>query len=51
VLEDEKVAGTVHLALGNSASFGGEVDVPIHLDGVITNPTVVVDGELLDLTF
>lgn len=44
VLEDEKVLGTVHVALGNSVSFGGKVDVPIHLDGILLKPTLTVDG-------
>jgi leucyl aminopeptidase (aminopeptidase T) len=44
VLEDEKVFGTAHFALGNNISFGGTVDVPIHLDGVLRAPTVAVDG-------
>ncbi len=43
VLEDEKVLGTIHVALGNSLSMGGSVDVPIHLDGIVRNPTVVTD--------
>lgn len=49
VLEDEKVAGTVHLAVGNSASIGGGVDVPIHLDGIILRPRLVVDGREVPL--
>jgi leucyl aminopeptidase (aminopeptidase T) len=43
-LEDEKVLGTVHLALGNNLSFGGRNDVPIHLDAVVFKATVVIDG-------
>jgi leucyl aminopeptidase (aminopeptidase T) len=46
-LEDEKVLGTVHIALGNNAGMGGTISVPIHLDGVIRNATLYVDGELL----
>lgn len=44
VLEDEKVLGTVHIAFGNNKGFGGNVDVPIHLDGMIIAPTVTIDG-------
>jgi leucyl aminopeptidase (aminopeptidase T) len=44
-LEDEKVLGTAHLALGNNISFGGMNSVPIHLDGVLTRPTVLLDNE------
>ena len=47
ILEDEKVMGTVHIALGNNVSMGGSVNVPIHLDGVMKKPTVYLDGKLL----
>jgi len=47
ILEDEKVMGTVHLALGNNKSMGGTCDVGIHLDGVILQPTVSIDGIIL----
>ena len=47
VLEDEKVAGTVHVALGNNVGMGGTVDVPIHLDGVLRRPTLTLDGEVV----
>jgi leucyl aminopeptidase (aminopeptidase T) len=43
VLEDEKIAGTVHLALGNNVGFGGTNDVKIHVDGVIMKPTLITD--------
>jgi leucyl aminopeptidase (aminopeptidase T) len=46
-LEDEKVLGTVHLALGNNISFGGKVDVKSHLDAVLLNPTLVIDGKTI----
>jgi len=47
ILEDEKVFGTVHVALGNNISFGGNVDVPLHVDGIILKPTLEADGEIL----
>ncbi|MDO8550892.1 MAG: aminopeptidase [Ignavibacteria bacterium] len=47
LLEDEKVMGTVHIALGNNVSMGGSVNVPLHLDGVIKKPTVYMDDKLL----
>jgi len=47
ILEDEKVIGTVHVAVGNNLSFGGDNDVPLHLDGVITLPTVTADGKVI----
>ncbi len=45
ILEDEKILGTVHVAFGASAGIGGTVSVPIHLDVVILEPTLEVDGE------
>ena len=45
VLEDEKVLGTIHVAFGASAAIGGTVSVPVHLDCVVTEPTLTV-GEV-----
>jgi leucyl aminopeptidase (aminopeptidase T) len=48
-LEDEKVAGTIHVALGANATFGGRIQVPIHLDLVVRRPTLLIDEKpLLD---
>jgi len=47
LLEDEKVLGTIHIALGNNKSMGGSVGVGLHLDGVIKRPTVYMDDLLL----
>ena len=44
ILEDEKILGTVHVAFGASAGIGGTVSVPIHLDAVVLEATLVVDG-------
>jgi leucyl aminopeptidase (aminopeptidase T) len=44
VLEDEKILGTVHVAFGASAGIGGTVSVPIHLDAVILEASLEVDG-------
>ena len=50
VLEDEKIQGTVHVAFGASAGIGGAVSVPIHLDCVVLDATLHLDGErLLDV--
>ena len=43
-LEDEKALGSCHVALGSNAMFGGTVRAGIHLDGVIRNPTIEIDG-------
>jgi leucyl aminopeptidase (aminopeptidase T) len=44
VLEDEKILGTVHIAFGASAGIGGTVSVPIHLDVVVLDATLELDG-------
>ncbi len=44
VLEDEKVYGTCHVAIGDNHTFGGATRAGIHLDGVIKNPWVFLDG-------
>lgn len=49
VLLDEKAGGTVHIAVGDDASIGGETEAPIHSDGVLREPTVLVDGEAIEL--
>ena len=49
VLLDEKAAGTVHIAIGDDHAIGGDVEAPIHLDGIVRDPTVLVDGEAIDL--
>jgi leucyl aminopeptidase (aminopeptidase T) len=42
-LEDEKVLGTVHVAFGDSSTFGGLVRAGIHLDGIVTKATLTMD--------
>ena len=47
VLEDEKVLGTVHIAIGDNKSMGGRVSVPSHLDGILLKPTLRIDGKIV----
>ncbi len=48
VLEDEKVMGTCHIALGDNTSYkGGSVKAPCHLDGIIKSPTIYFDDKLV----
>ncbi len=49
VLQDEKAAGTIHVAVGDNSGIGGEIECDIHLDGVVTTPSIEVDGEELEL--
>jgi leucyl aminopeptidase (aminopeptidase T) len=44
LLEDEKVLGTVHVAFGASAGIGGTVNVPVHEDAVVVDPTLTIGG-------
>lgn len=47
LLEDEKVMGTVHVALGDNKSMGGKVQVSSHLDGVIRKPSFWLDNRIM----
>ncbi|WPK11294.1 aminopeptidase [Lysinibacillus louembei] len=47
VLEDEKVYGTIHIAFGSNAPFGGSNKADVHIDCVVKNPVVYLDGEQL----
>lgn len=50
-LIDEKALGTAHVALGSNYWFGGTVYAIIHYDQVFRDPSVYVDGELLQHEF
>ncbi len=41
--EDKKRAGTMHFAIGDNESLGGNTQSNIHLDGVVRKPTVHLD--------
>ena len=42
ILESEKILGTIHIALGDNSSFGGNVSTPFHQDFVFFRPTVIL---------
>jgi leucyl aminopeptidase (aminopeptidase T) len=44
ILEAEKILGTIHIALGDNAGFGGRVSTPFHEDYVFYKPTVTAMG-------
>jgi len=46
-LEDEKVLGTCHVALGDNSTFGGKVQAGIHIDGVLLRPTIKLDEKII----
>ncbi len=43
MLEDEKVYGTCHFAVGSN--YDGDADALIHLDGLVKSPTIAVIGK------
>jgi len=47
ILEDEKVMGTVHFAFGDNSTFGGNVSVDSHLDGLVKEPTIEIDDIII----
>ncbi|MDW5598424.1 aminopeptidase [Conexibacter stalactiti] len=42
--EEKKARGNVHVALGDNIFYGGTVASPMHIDMVLYNPTVELDG-------
>jgi leucyl aminopeptidase (aminopeptidase T) len=47
IITDEKVLGTAHVAFGhNKGSYGGDNEATIHIDGVMADASIWVDGEL-----
>jgi aminopeptidase len=48
VLEDEKVLGTCHIAVGDNTSYpGGKNPSTMHLDVILFEPTIVIDGKMI----
>jgi leucyl aminopeptidase (aminopeptidase T) len=47
IAEAKKVLGTVHVAVGDNLSLGGSVRAGLHLDGLLLEPTLTVDGRAL----
>jgi leucyl aminopeptidase (aminopeptidase T) len=45
--EDKKLLGTVHFAIGDNKSLGGNVEATIHLDGLLLSPTVIADTRVV----
>jgi leucyl aminopeptidase (aminopeptidase T) len=48
ITETKKRAGTAHFALGdNAGGYGGVVESAIHLDGMLFDVTITIDGEVV----
>lgn len=43
--EDKVLLGAVHIGIGDSHTIGGLVESTIHVDAIVLNPTVEVDGQ------
>lgn len=44
-IETEATLGSAHIALGNSIAYGGAVDAVAHLDAVMSDATLELDGK------
>lgn len=47
VITDEKIIGSIHIALGENREFGGQNESSLHWDLVMMHPTVEVDGTVI----
>ena len=47
MLEDEGVMGTIHIGIGTSHTLGGEIVAPMHYDLLMWEPTIAVDGRVV----
>ena len=47
MLEDEGVLGTIHIGIGTSHTLGGEIMAPTHYDLLMWEPTIEVDGKVI----
>jgi len=45
--EDKILRGCVHIAVGDNHTIGGQIQSKVHLDGIILNPTVEMDDQLI----
>jgi 2,5-dihydroxypyridine 5,6-dioxygenase len=43
--EDKNILGAMHFGLGTNVDVGGSIRSKIHMDGVVLEPTLYVDGE------
>jgi aminopeptidase len=46
-ITDEKIIGSIHIALGENRGFGGQNESSLHWDLVMMHPTVTVDERII----
>lgn len=44
--EDKNIFGSMHFGLGTNVDVGGTIESAIHMDGVVLEPTLYVDGAM-----
>ena len=47
-LELEGIVGGAHVAVGNNVAYGGSIDARSHIDCVLLEATLELDGEQVD---
>jgi len=47
MLEDEGACGTCHIGIGDNTSFEGSVKAKSHIDLIIREPTIEIDGTII----
>jgi leucyl aminopeptidase (aminopeptidase T) len=47
MLDDEGVLGTIHIGIGTSHALGGFVVAPTHYDLLMWDPTIEIDGQVV----
>ena len=47
-LELEGIVGGAHVAVGNNVPYGGGVDAPSHIDCVLLDAQLALDGVVLE---
>ena len=47
MLDDEGVLGTIHIGIGTSRTLGGDVVAPTHYDLLMWDPTIEIDGRVV----
>ena len=47
IIEDEAARGTCHIALGDNINLGGKNKAPMHIDLILKDPVLELDGKIV----